>query len=252
MDKDQKFLKFQNNPTSSPSWLPPYQFLCLQSSSQHRPGHAGVIYKMWVISGRSQVISLALPMILPIKEQCHTQPQVFPSTPVWFGTLKASSRTWSLRYSGHIWLWIKCNIEYANSMFWSQAILIFSSFLITFIVCICIPGMDRERGLVTLNVQYYTLQSSNSRHLIGPRPLLWAARVSHASQNVFRIFKKRQKIPTTIQKCKRENHLCCKFNLHWGLHLLSIDSDFSFCVPSECSHFKRIADVVGTAVLFPL
>lgn len=49
-------------------------------------------------------------------------------------------------------------------------------------------GMNQERGLVTLNVQYYTLQSSNSRHLIGRRRLLQAARVRHASQNVSRIF----------------------------------------------------------------
>lgn len=82
--------------------------------------------------------------------------------------------------------------------------------------------MNQERGLVTLNVQYYTLQSSNSRHLIGQRCLLRAARVRHASQNVFRIFpipnelfvkKKERKSPTTIQKCTRENHLCCKFSL---------------------------------------
>lgn len=49
-------------------------------------------------------------------------------------------------------------------------------------------GLNQERGLVTLNVQYYTLRSSNSRHLIGRRRLLLAARVHHASQNVSKIF----------------------------------------------------------------
>lgn len=162
-----------------------------------------------------------------------------------------------------IWLWIKCNIEYANSIFWCQAILIFSSFLITFIVCVCIPGMNQERGLVTLNVQYYTLQSSNSRHLIGQRRFLQAARVHHRMFSEYFLFqmncllkkekKKERKSPTTIEKCKRENHLCCKlsaprtaftFDRFWLF--------FYFCVPSECSCFMRIADVVGTAVLFPL
>lgn len=121
--------------------------------------------------------------------------------------------------------------------------------------------MNQERGLVTLNVQYYTLQSSNSRHLIGQRCLLRAARVRHASQNVFRIFpipnelfvKKKKENPPPRFKSVQEKTTCV-VNLVWhrGLHLLLIDSDFSFCVPSECSRFMRIADVVGTAVLFPL